>query len=49
MAMLNGMIKKTTGSAGQLTFKMVNGQTMVSAKVTAVKNARTAWTSMVQL
>ena len=31
-----------TGSAGQLTFKTVNGQTVVSEKVTVVKNARTA-------
>ena len=33
MAMLNGIIKQMTGSAGQLTFKMVNGQTVVSEKV----------------
>ena len=31
-----------TGSAGQLTFKTVNGQTVVSEKVTNVKNSRTA-------
>lgn len=42
MAILNGIIKKMTGSAGQLTFKTVNGQTVVSEKVTAVKNSRTA-------
>ena len=42
MAILNGIIKKMTGSAGQLTFKTVNGQTVVSEKVTMVKNARTA-------
>ena len=42
MAMLNGIIKKMTGSAGQLTFKTVNGQTVVSEKVTVVKNRRTA-------
>ena len=42
MAILHGIIKKMTGSAGQLTFKMVNGQTVVSEKVTVVKNARTA-------
>ena len=41
MAILNGIIKKMTGSAGQLTFKTVNGQTVVSEKVTVVKNART--------
>ena len=42
MAILNGIIKKMTGSAGQLTFKTVNGQTVVSEKVTVVRNARTA-------
>ena len=42
MAIINGIIKKMTGSAGQLTFKTVNGQTVVSEKVTVVKNARTA-------
>ena len=42
MAILNGIIKKMTGSAGQLTFKTVNGQTVVSEKVTNVKNSRTA-------
>ena len=42
MDILNGIIKKMTGSAGQLTFKTVNGQTVVSEKVTVVKNARTA-------
>ena len=42
MAILNGIIKKMTGSAGQLTFKTVNGQTVVSEKVTVVKDARTA-------
>ena len=34
MAILNGIIKKMTGSAGQLTLKTVNGQTVVSEKVT---------------
>lgn len=42
MAILNGIIKKMSGSAGQLTFKTVNGQTVVSEKVTAVKNSRTS-------
>ena len=37
MAILNGIIKKMTGSAGQLTFKTVNGQGVVSEKVTVVK------------
>ena len=41
MAILNGIIKKLNGSAGSLTFKQVNGQTVVSEKVTAVRNART--------
>lgn len=41
MAILNGLIKKMSGSAGQLTFKTVNGRTIVSEKVTKVRNART--------
>ena len=41
MAILNGIIKKLNGSAGSLTFKQVNGQTVVSEKATIVKNART--------
>ena len=41
MAILNGLIRKMNGSAGQLTFKQVNGQTIVSEKVTAVANPRT--------
>ena len=41
MAILNGLICKMKGSAGQLTFKQVNGQTIVSEKVTAVANPRT--------
>ncbi len=41
MAILNGLIRKMKGSAGQLTFKQVNGQTIVSEKVTAVANPRT--------
>ena len=41
MAILNGILKKLNGSAGSLTFKQVNGQTVVSEKVTAVRNART--------
>ncbi len=40
MAILNGIIKKMTGSVGQLTFKTVNGQTVVSEKVTNVRNSR---------
>ena len=42
MAILKGIIRKMTGSAGQLTFKSLNGQTIVSEKVSNVKNTRTA-------
>ena len=41
MAILNGILKKLNGSAGSLTFKQVNGQTVVSEKATIVKNSRT--------
>ena len=41
MAILNGILKKLNGSAGSLTFKQVNGQTIVSEKATVVKNTRT--------
>ena len=41
MAILNGILKKLNGSAGSLTFKQVNGQTVVSEKATTVKNTRT--------
>ena len=41
MAILNGIIRKMKGSAGNLTFKHVNGQTIVSEKATEVKNPRT--------
>ena len=34
-------MKKLNGSAGSLTFKQVNGQTVVSEKATIVKNSRT--------
>ena len=40
MAILNGLIRKMNGSAGQLTFKQVNGQTIVSEKMTSIKNPR---------
>ena len=39
MAILNGLIQKMKGSAGQLTFKSLNGQTVVSEKPTKVSNA----------
>ncbi|MBO4663556.1 MAG: hypothetical protein J5663_03980 [Bacteroidaceae bacterium] len=42
MAILNGMLRKMKGSAGSLTFKTVKGQTVVSEKVTEVKNSRTS-------
>ena len=32
MAILNGLIQKMKGSAGQLTFKSLNGQTVVSER-----------------
>ena len=41
MAILNGILKKLNGSAGILTLKQVNGQTVVSEKATTVKNTRT--------
>lgn len=41
MAILNGLLRKLNGSAGQLTFKTVKGQTIVSEKVTNVSNPRT--------
>ena len=40
MAILNGLIRKMNGSAGQLTFKQVNGMTIVSEKMTSIKNPR---------
>ena len=41
MAILNGIVSKMKGSAGNLTFKHVNGKTIVSEKATEVKNPRT--------
>ena len=41
MGKLNGVISKISGSVGQLSFKRVNGTTVVSEKVTEVKNPRT--------
>ena len=57
MAILNGILKKLNGSAGSLTFKQVNGQTIVSEKATVVKNTRTPaqqrqrtkWANVVQM
>ena len=41
MAILNGLINKMKGSAGQLTFKRLNGQTVVSERPTKISNPRT--------
>ena len=41
MAILNGIISKINGSAGNLTFKSLNGQTVISEKVTHIRNPRT--------
>ena len=57
MAILNGILKKLNGSAGSLTFKQVNGQTVVSEKITAVKKSntpmqmrqRTKWGNVIQM
>ena len=57
MAILNGILKRLNGSAGSLTFKQVNGQTVVSEKITAVKKSntpmqmrqRTKWGNVVQM
>lgn len=57
MAILEGMIRKMKGSAGDLTFKKVNGRTIVSEKATTVKNTRTMaqqkvrmkWANMIQM
>ena len=57
MAILNGILKKLNGSAGSLTFKQVNGQTVVSEKITVVKKSntpmqmrqRTKWGNVVQM
>ena len=57
MAILNGLIQKMKGSAGQLTFKSLNGQTVVSEKPTKVSNPRTdmqqrqrtRWTNIIRM
>ena len=42
MARINGLIgTNLTGSAGKLTFTMVNGQNIMKQKATVVKNPRT--------
>jgi len=42
MSKLNGIIRKMSGSIGDLTFKNLNGFTVVSEKIIDVKNPRTA-------
>ena len=42
MAELKGLISKMTGSAGQFTFKRVNGKTVVSEKIASTTNTRSA-------
>ena len=57
MAFLNGILSKLNGSAGSLTFKQVNGKTVVSEKVTAMKKSnspmqmrqRTKWGNVVAM
>lgn len=57
MAVLNGLIKKMEGSVGDLTFKQVGGQCVVSQKITSISNprseaqmrTRTKFTNIVQM
>jgi len=42
MAKFTGVLRKMTGSLGDLTFRDLNGQTVVSEKVVKVSNPRTA-------
>ena len=42
MAILNGLLRKMSGSAGDLTFKALNGQTVVSEKMTKMTNPRSS-------
>jgi hypothetical protein len=41
MSKLKGIIRKMSGSVGDLTFKSLNGATIVSEKITSVANPRT--------
>ena len=41
MGKLSGIISKISGSAGNITFKVRNGETIVSEKVTQIRNPRT--------
>ena len=57
MAILNGLIRKMSGSAGDLTFKTFNGQTVVSEKLTKMTNprsdaqmrVRTRWNNIIMM
>ena len=57
MAILNGLLRKMSGSAGDLTFKTLNGLTVVSEKVTKMTNprsdaqmrVRTRWSNVVAM
>ncbi len=57
MAVLNGLLRKMSGSAGDLTFKIQNGLTVVSEKVTKMTNprsdaqmrVRTRWSNVVAM
>ena len=40
MGILNGIISKINGSAGNITFRRLNGETVVSEKVTQIRNPR---------
>ena len=40
MGKLSGIISKISGSAGNVTFKVRNGETIVSEKVTHIRNPR---------
>ena len=41
MAILNGIISKLNGSAGNLTFKQLGGKTVVSEKISSTTDAKT--------
>ena len=41
MAVLNGIISKLNGSAGNLTFKQLGGKTVVSEKISSTTNSKT--------
>ena len=57
MAILNGLLRKMSGSAGDLTFKTFYGQTVVSEKLTKMTNprsdaqmrVRTRWNNIIMM